>query len=118
MDWNVTPALHLFYKFYWDYNISTGGTAVSPFQNLNWTTTNTVGFNYSQSRMTRRSRLSKLGAETFRTRRNIRCSPRPRVLTTVSLLLHLRTTCPTVATTTLALARSRRIRGSCDAISR
>ncbi len=52
MDWNASSAVRLFYKFHWDYNIATGGSAVSPFQNLNWTTTNTVGLDYTRSRMT------------------------------------------------------------------
>ena len=52
MDWNATNTLRLFYKFHWDYNIATGGSAVSPFQTLNWATTQTVGFDYTQSRMT------------------------------------------------------------------
>jgi len=51
-DWNLTPAARLFYSFQHDWNLATGGTAVSPFQNINWTNTSTVGLDFSRARTT------------------------------------------------------------------
>ncbi|MGH8247479.1 MAG: carboxypeptidase regulatory-like domain-containing protein, partial [Gammaproteobacteria bacterium] len=51
-DWNVTPATRLFYSFQHDWNLATGDTAVSPFQNINWTNTSTVGLDFSKTRTT------------------------------------------------------------------
>jgi len=51
-DWNPSPSMRLFYKFHYDYNIATGGNAVSPYQTLNWATVNSVGFDYTRSKMT------------------------------------------------------------------
>ena len=52
LDWNVTPRLRVFSKFHHDWNLATGGSAVSPFQTVNWTNTTTVGADYTQARMT------------------------------------------------------------------
>lgn len=52
MDWNASSAIRVFYKFHHDYNLATGGSAVSPYQTVNWTNTSTVGFDYTQARMT------------------------------------------------------------------
>ncbi len=51
-DWNLSPMVRLFYSFQHDWNEATGGSAVSPFQNVNWTNTNTVAVDLSQARMT------------------------------------------------------------------
>ncbi len=52
MDWNVSPALRLFYSIQHDWNKATGGSAPSPFQNVDWTNTHTVALDLSRSRMT------------------------------------------------------------------
>jgi hypothetical protein len=52
MDWNATSAIRVFYKFHHDYNLATGGGAVSPYQTVNWTNTSTVGFDFTQAKMT------------------------------------------------------------------
>jgi hypothetical protein len=52
LDWNATSALRMFYKFHNDSNMQTGGSAVSPYQNINWTNTHTVGLDFIQSKMT------------------------------------------------------------------
>lgn len=51
VDWNATSRLRVFYSFQHDWNLSTGGTPVSPFQNINWTNTNTIGLDFSQTRL-------------------------------------------------------------------
>ncbi|GEM_PF-3668377 len=57
MDWNATSAIRVFYKFHHDYNLATGGSAVSPYQTVNWTNTSTVGFDYTQAIMAHTSRF-------------------------------------------------------------
>ncbi len=51
-DWNLSPRVRLFYSFQHDWNLATGGSAPSPFQNINWTNTSTVALDISQARMT------------------------------------------------------------------
>jgi len=52
MDWNVNPSMRVFAKFHHDWNISTGGSAVSPFQNIDWTNITTVGVDYTKATTT------------------------------------------------------------------
>ncbi len=52
IDWNVSSAVRVFYRFQHDWNLATGGDAISPFQNVNWTNVNTIGLNFYQPRMT------------------------------------------------------------------
>lgn len=46
-DWNVTSSMRLFAKFQHNWDISTGGGALSPFQNVDWTNAQMVGFDYA-----------------------------------------------------------------------
>ena len=52
MDWNATQSLRIFGKFHHDWNLATGGNAVSPFQTINWTNITSVGVDYNKSNMT------------------------------------------------------------------
>jgi len=52
VDWIISPTLRAFYKFDHDWNISTGGSAVSPFQNIDWTNTHTMGLDINQAHAT------------------------------------------------------------------
>jgi hypothetical protein len=51
-DFNATSAVRLFYKFHHDDNLQTSGSAVSPYQNTNWTNTSTVGLDFTQAKTT------------------------------------------------------------------
>ncbi len=51
-DWNISSPVRMFYKAHHDNNLATGGTAVSPFQNVNWTNIHTAGLDVGTSRMT------------------------------------------------------------------
>lgn len=62
MDWNATPSARVFYKFNNSWDVSTGGTVVSPFQNLDWTNTHTVGLDLNRTRATNTIRF---GYENF-----------------------------------------------------
>jgi hypothetical protein len=52
VDWNVSNAVRMFYRFNHNWDISTGGTAQSPFQNLDWTNVSAVGADITQTRLT------------------------------------------------------------------
>jgi hypothetical protein len=52
LDWNMSANLRMFGKFHHDWNLATGGSAVSPFQTINWTNIATVGFDYTTARTT------------------------------------------------------------------
>ncbi len=52
VDWNASSAVRLFAKFHHNWDLATGGSAISPFQNVNWTNTATVGLDYVKSNMT------------------------------------------------------------------
>jgi len=52
MDANLTAGARMFYKFHHDDNLQTGGGATHPYQNINWTSTHSVGFDFLQSRRT------------------------------------------------------------------
>lgn len=45
-DWNVTSTIRMFYKFQHSDDLSTGGSAISPFQNIDWTNVHTIGFDW------------------------------------------------------------------------
>jgi hypothetical protein len=52
LDWNVKPSIRLFYRFQHSWDLSTGGTAPSPFQNIDWTNTSTVGLDVNRAHTT------------------------------------------------------------------
>jgi hypothetical protein len=52
LDYNATSALRMFYKFHHDDNLQTGGSAVSPYQNIDNTNTHTVGVDFIQAKRT------------------------------------------------------------------
>lgn len=52
LDWNASPTVRMFYSFQHDWNISTGGTAPSPFESFNWANTSSVGLDINKARMT------------------------------------------------------------------
>ena len=52
LDWNATPGIRIFYKFQHSDDLSTGGTAISPFQNIDWTNVHTIGFDLTKARAT------------------------------------------------------------------
>ncbi|MBI3666654.1 MAG: TonB-dependent receptor [Acidobacteria bacterium] len=51
-DWNISPSMRMFYRFQHSWDLSTGGSAPSPFQNIDWTNTSTVGLDVARARMT------------------------------------------------------------------
>lgn len=57
LDWNIKSNMHFFYKFHNDDNLANGGSAVSPFQNIDWTNTHTFAFDVTQGKMTHTIRL-------------------------------------------------------------
>jgi carboxypeptidase family protein/TonB-dependent receptor-like protein len=52
VDWNVTPTVRAFGKFQYNWDISTGGTPISPFQNLDMTNVTTLGLDFSKGHST------------------------------------------------------------------
>ncbi len=46
------PSIRMFYKFQHSDDLSTGGTAISPFQNVDWTNSQAVGFDLTQAHST------------------------------------------------------------------
>ncbi len=52
LDWNVSNRVRLFYSHGYSDDLSTGGGAASPFQNVDWTIRHTVGADISGARMT------------------------------------------------------------------
>lgn len=52
LDWNVTQSSRLFYKWQHNDDLSTGGSAISPFQNINWTNNHVVGYDFNFARTT------------------------------------------------------------------
>src|SRR5439155_143339 len=52
LDWNISPSVRAFYKFQHNWDVATGGTAISPYQNLDWTNTHTLGIDFNQARVT------------------------------------------------------------------
>jgi len=52
LDANLTQSMRMFYKFSHNWDESTGGTAVSPFQNIDWTNGHVVGWDYTAARLT------------------------------------------------------------------
>jgi hypothetical protein len=52
LDWNVSQNMRVFYKFNHDDNVSTGGGALSPFQNVDYTNVHTAGLDYNMSHAT------------------------------------------------------------------
>jgi hypothetical protein len=60
VDWNVSSSIRLFYRFNHDWNIATGGTPPSPFQNLDWTNVHVIGFDINKARATNSIRFGYL----------------------------------------------------------
>jgi hypothetical protein len=52
LDWNVTPSSRLFYKFQHNDDLSPAGSAISPYQNIDWTNVHTIGFDFAKGRTT------------------------------------------------------------------
>ncbi len=56
LDWNVKPAMRMFYRFThsWDVSTGDGGTlgATSLFENIDWTNVHAVGLDYTRGRTT------------------------------------------------------------------
>ena len=52
MDWNITSGIRMFYKFQHSDDVSTGGSAISPFQNLDWTNVHTIGVDINKAHST------------------------------------------------------------------
>jgi Carboxypeptidase regulatory-like domain len=52
LDYNLSGATRLFYRFNHSWDRSTGGTGQSPFQNINWTNVHVAGVDYTQARTT------------------------------------------------------------------
>lgn len=51
MDWNATSNLRVFYRFNYSGDLAAGGSVpFSPFQNVDWTTTHTIGVDYGSGR--------------------------------------------------------------------
>ncbi len=52
LDWNISNSIRAFYRFNHSWDISTGGTGQSPFQNIDWTNIHAIGADITQSRTT------------------------------------------------------------------
>ncbi|HEY3139165.1 MAG TPA: carboxypeptidase regulatory-like domain-containing protein [Blastocatellia bacterium] len=52
LDWNATSSIHAFYRFNHSWDVATGGSGQSPFQNLDWTNVHIAGADMTRSRMT------------------------------------------------------------------
>lgn len=52
LDWNASSSLRIFGRFHNDWNLSTGGGAVSPYQNVDWTPIVSAGLDYTQAHTT------------------------------------------------------------------
>ncbi len=52
VDWNATSSIHAFYRFNHSWDVATGGSGQSPFQNLDWTNVHIVGADMTRSRTT------------------------------------------------------------------
>ncbi len=52
LDWNLNSSVRLFYRFNNSWDVSTGGSGQSPFQNIDWTNVHAVGVDYTRSRAT------------------------------------------------------------------
>jgi hypothetical protein len=52
VDWNVKSSIRMFYRFNHSWDVSTGGSAQSPFQNLDWTNIHAIGADITQTRLT------------------------------------------------------------------
>ena len=52
LDWNATPTIRVFYQFHHDDNLSTGGGALSPYQNVNWTNVHSIGVDINRAHST------------------------------------------------------------------
>src|SRR5215510_12597983 len=57
LDWNVSSSIRMFYRFNHSWDISTGGSSQSPFQNLDWTNVHAIGADITQTRLTHSFRL-------------------------------------------------------------
>jgi hypothetical protein len=60
LDWNVTSSVRMFAKWHEDWNLSTGGSAVSPFQNIDWTPLLSYGLDITRAHMTHSYRFGYL----------------------------------------------------------
>jgi hypothetical protein len=60
MDWNAAPSVRVFGKFHHDWNLATGGSAISPFQTINWTNTVALGVDVNKAHMTHSYRFGYL----------------------------------------------------------
>jgi hypothetical protein len=52
LDWTMTDSVRLFYSHRYNDDSSTGGTVISPFQNIDWTNVHVVGADITGSRLT------------------------------------------------------------------
>jgi Carboxypeptidase regulatory-like domain len=52
LDWNLSGAARLFYRFNHSWDRSSGGTGQSPFQTINWTNVHVAGVDYTRARTT------------------------------------------------------------------
>ena len=52
VDWTATDKVRLFYSHRYNDDNSTGGTVISPFQNIDWTNVHVVGADIAGSRLT------------------------------------------------------------------
>jgi hypothetical protein len=57
LDWNMTPGARFFYKVQHDDNAATGGNALQPVRNNNWTNVHTIGLDFAKSHATNTVRL-------------------------------------------------------------
>ncbi len=52
LDWNVSQSVRMFYKFQHNDDLSTGGSAISPFANVDWTNSQAIGFDLTKAHST------------------------------------------------------------------
>jgi hypothetical protein len=57
LDWKATDRLTVFYSHRYSDDVSTGGSAASPFQNIDWTIVHVAGFDYVRGNTTHNYRF-------------------------------------------------------------
>ncbi len=93
LDWNVKPAMRMFYRFThsWDVSTGDGGTlgATSLFENIDWTNVHAVGLDYTRGRFTHSYRFGYVNFNNQIVTSEFPVFPWPRTATDVPYQLNL-----------------------------
>ncbi|MBV9039107.1 MAG: TonB-dependent receptor, partial [Acidobacteriaceae bacterium] len=57
LDYNITPSMRAFYRFLHSDDLSTGGSPISPYQNVDWTNTHILGLTFGSAHLTHNLRF-------------------------------------------------------------